>query len=51
VIEHNLRVITAVTDRLVMLHLGEKIQEGRPHDVVSDPLVVDIYVGGTAALR
>ncbi len=50
VIEHNLRVITAVTDRLVMLHLGEKIQEGRPLDVVSDPRVIDIYVGGTAAL-
>lgn len=51
IIEHNLRIITTVTERLVMLHLGEKIREGRPTDVVSDPLVVDIYVGGTAALR
>jgi len=51
VIEHNLRVITMVTDRLVMLHLGEKIRDGSPLAVVSDPQVVDIYVGGTAALR
>jgi branched-chain amino acid transport system permease protein len=50
VIEHNLRVITAVTDRLVMLHLGEKIRDGPPQAVVSDPRVIDIYVGGTAAL-
>jgi branched-chain amino acid transport system ATP-binding protein len=50
VIEHNLRVITAVTDRLVMLHLGEKIRDGSPQAVVSDPRVIDIYVGGTAAL-
>ncbi len=51
IIEHNLKVITDVTDRLVMLHLGEKIKDGPPLDVVSDPLVIDIYVGGAAALR
>ena len=28
IIEHNLKVITDVTERLVMLHLGEKIQDG-----------------------
>jgi branched-chain amino acid transport system permease protein len=51
IIEHNLKVITTVTDRIVMLHLGEKIREGAPQQVVSDPLVVDIYVGGAAAVR
>jgi branched-chain amino acid transport system permease protein len=51
IIEHNLKVITDVTERLVMLHLGEKIQDGPPLDVVSNPMVIDIYVGGTAALR
>jgi ABC-type branched-subunit amino acid transport system ATPase component len=49
VIEHNLRVISAVADRLVMLHLGQKIREGLPAAVVSDPEVVQIYVGGAAA--
>ena len=46
VIEHNLRVVTAVADRLVMLHLGRKVQDGDPHAVVNDPAVIDIYVGG-----
>ncbi len=51
IIEHNLKVITDVTDRLVMLHLGEKIQDGPPLEVVSNPVVIEIYVGGAAALR
>src|SRR5229473_1095785 len=46
VIEHNLRVVTGVADRLVMLHLGRKVQDGDPHAVVNDPAVIDIYVGG-----
>ena len=50
VIEHNLRVIGAVADRLVMLNLGERIKEGAPEDVLHDPHVIDIYVGGVAAL-
>ncbi len=48
-IEHNLRIISAVADRLVMLHLGQKIQEGAPAAVVNDPEVVQIYVGGADA--
>ncbi len=48
-IEHNLRVVTMVADRLVMLHLGEKIAEGTPEAVVHDPQVVEIYVGGAGA--
>jgi branched-chain amino acid transport system permease protein len=50
VIEHNLRVITEVADRVVMLHLGEKVREGAPGAVVSDPRVVEIYVGGAPAV-
>ncbi len=50
-IEHNLRVVTMVADRLVMLHLGEKIVEGTPEAVVHDPQVVEIYVGGAGAHR
>ena len=44
--KHNLRVVTSVADRLVMLHLGRKVQDGDPHAVVNDPAVIDIYVGG-----
>ena len=49
VIEHNLRVVSAVADRLVMMHLGRKIQEGPPPVVVNDPEVIAIYVGGAGA--
>jgi len=51
VIEHNLRVVTALADRLLVLHLGAKIAEGKPHAVVTDPTVVDVYVGGAVARR
>jgi branched-chain amino acid transport system ATP-binding protein len=50
VIEHNLRVISEIADRLVMMHLGEKVREGDPAAVVADPRVVEIYVGGASAV-
>ncbi|MCC7282607.1 MAG: branched-chain amino acid ABC transporter ATP-binding protein/permease [Acetobacteraceae bacterium] len=50
VIEHNLTMITAITDRLVMLNLGRKIKDGAPRAVVADPEVIEIYVGGTVAV-
>jgi ABC-type branched-subunit amino acid transport system ATPase component len=43
--------VTALADRLVMLHLGEKVCEGVPEAVVRNPRVVEIYVGGAPALR
>jgi ABC-type branched-subunit amino acid transport system ATPase component len=30
----------------VVLHLGRKVQDGDPQAVVTDPAVIDIYVGG-----
>jgi branched-chain amino acid transport system permease protein len=50
VIEHNLRVITTITDRLVMLNLGRKIKDGPPRAIVADPEVTEIYVGGAVAV-
>jgi ABC-type branched-subunit amino acid transport system ATPase component len=42
-------VVTAVADRLVVLNLGEKLREGPPREVVADPGVIEVYVGGPAA--
>ncbi len=45
VIEHNMRVITAVAQRIVALYLGEKIADGTPDVVTRDRRVVDAYLG------
>jgi branched-chain amino acid transport system ATP-binding protein len=45
VIEHNMRVITAVAQRIVALHLGEVIADGPPDAVARDRHVVEAYLG------
>ncbi|MEA3020091.1 MAG: hypothetical protein QOI47_1615, partial [Actinomycetota bacterium] len=46
VIEHDMPLITSISDRMIALELGHPIVEGTPEQVTTDPRVVSSYLGG-----
>jgi len=46
IIEHNLDIITGISDRIAFLDQGRVIAEGAPDEILEDPKLIAIYFGG-----
>ncbi len=45
VVEHIVQAIRAVSDRIIVLNMGQKIAEASPDEIINDPHVIEVYLG------
>jgi len=49
IVEHIVKAIVGLSDRIVVLNMGQKIAEGLPQEIIHNPQVIDVYLGKTHA--
>lgn len=49
IVEHIVKAICGLSDRIVVLNMGEKIAEGEPDAIIHDPEVIRVYLGKSHA--
>ena len=47
-VEHKMDVVRSLADRIIVLHQGELVADGKPADVIASPIVQEAYLGVAA---